>query len=95
MELLDITLELLLGLPEIHNTNHNGIKYFCAEDINRVYDDGFQFTPAKMLAVPRDGIMQEILFISWADISEQVEHIRTKPSFSAAIDKILKAGKKY
>ncbi len=85
MELLDITLKGLLANPNIENFYHDGKHFFSYSDINREYQNQFQFTPSSNLLNKKPFNQRIVTVISYQDIAEQVEHVKTLPSFDERV----------
>lgn len=89
MELKDITLDVLLNNENIQHVKWKNKWFFSFVDMNKIYNNGFEFTPSVVLSIPFGKQKKSITFISFTNIQEQVEHKKNKPNFGELIDKAL------
>jgi hypothetical protein len=90
MNIEKITLDELLRHPNIHHLIVDGTHYFSYHDLNAVYDQGFKYTDTKALIVVLESGKKTLRkFVKFDKINEQVDHLKTMPSFGSRIDRLF------
>lgn len=89
MELTDVTLESLLQNLNIRHVKVKNKWFFNTEDLNSVYQEEFKFMDSTVIPIKSDGKIHLIPFLSWKEIKEHANYVKTRPSFDDMIDKVL------
>jgi hypothetical protein len=90
MDLTVITLEKLLDNRLIKHIEKDGEFYFSKDSMNVFFEDNFKYTPHVTLTWKgTSNFVESGNFISYKEISEQVDYIKDKPSFGENIDKMF------
>lgn len=89
MELTNITLEQLLTTDGIRRLKVKNKWYFVKEDLNQVFDNAFQFYESNVIPVKYNDKVHLIPMLSFKEIKDHAQYIKTRPSFGEMIDKVL------
>lgn len=89
MQFLEITLNGLLENPNINHILIGENWYFNHSDINKVYDNNFKYLPTKLFSDEIENKKKLAKYISYFEIKEHVDFLKTRESFENNIDKAL------